>query len=227
MSIRRYIYISQNKIDNWLPQIDKTTQHEIAAKIGFNIGVLSGEIGTKREAGNENSPLVRKCQLLEHYIINNEEVGGLESGGTWIAGECSAKIFPLDYSGVIFVSQLGAVVLSMTGSSQNVVGAGTDIPKADGPKYLASFGYSVLEQLQDMAEREVFVELPADLEQRVESTVSRGEDPAWVRTIRSFTEDGSQAYQRVQCLAARLFDPYKDKSETKFALYTPLFVAYA
>jgi uncharacterized protein DUF7019 len=222
MGIRRYLYISDTKIDIWLPQVPLDSARKITAQLGFNIGVLKGKIETQRDAKTAPADRVSKCQILEKYIVDKEEVGSPESGNLWIAGTVHARVFPIKYSAVLFISSLSAKTLVLTGSSRYLIGSSSMVEIT--PKYLPSFGYSVVRMLGEMAEEQVTSQNPAEIEEAVESTVSRAEDPAWVRTLRQFEETTEQPMERVAFLATKLLPPYQMKQGRQYEVYSPLFV---
>jgi hypothetical protein len=78
--------------------------------------------------------------------------------------------------------------------------------------------------LGEMAEEQVTSQNPAEIEEAVESTVSRAEDPAWVRTLRQFEETTEQPMERVAFLATKLLPPYQMKQGRQYEVYSPLFV---
>jgi hypothetical protein len=195
MGIRHYLYISDTKIDTWLPQVPQASKRKIGAELGFNIAILSGKIGTQRDAKPAPVERVSKCQVLEKYIRANEKVGSSESESEWIAGTVQARIFPTKYSAVLFVSCLYDETLVLTGSSRHLIGA----PAIAGrPRYLASFGPHVLEMLSAMAEKGVPIWTPSQMESVIESTVCRVKDPAWVATLRDFVKS-NETSSAIRC----------------------------
>jgi hypothetical protein len=221
MGIRHYLYISDTKIDTWLPQVPQASTRKISAELGFNIAVLSGKIGTQRDAKTAPAERVSKCQLLERYIKTNEKVGSCESVGEWIAGTVQARVFPIKHSAVLFVSCLSDETLVLTGSSRHLIGA----PRMAGrPRYLAPFGPHVLEMLSAMAEKKLTIWTPAQIESVIEGTVSTVKDPAWVQTLRDFERATKRPLQYVAFLAKRLLPTYQSGEGRRYEVYSPLFV---
>ena len=218
MGIRRYLYISDTKIDIWLPQVPSASTKKITAQLGFNIGILSGKLEAQGDAKTAPADRVSKCQVLEKYILEKEGVGSPESANEWIAGTVQARVlmFP-KYSAVLFISPLLAKTLFLTGSSRHLIGASSMVEIT--PQSFPSFGSSVVEMLGRMAEKQVTFQTPTDIEWAVESTVTRLGDPAWVRTLRTFEEATEQPVQRVAFLATKLLPPYR-----QYEVYSPLFV---
>ena len=222
MSIRRYLYISDTKIDIWLPQVPLASAKKITAQLGFNIGILSGKVEAQGDAKTPPADRVSKCQVLEKYILDKEGVGSPESGNEWIAGTVQARVFRIKYSAVLFISPLQTRTLFLTGSSRHLIGA-SSMPEIT-PQYFPSFGYSVVEMLGQMAEKQVTFQAPTEIEATVESTVTRAGDPAWVRTLRTFEKATEQPVQRLAFLATKLLPPYQLNQGRQYEVYSPLFV---
>lgn len=225
MGIRHYLYISDAKINAWLPQVPEAEKRTITAELGFNLVVLKGKIGTQRDAKTPPANRISKCQVLERFILSKEKVGFPNSGKTWISGTVQARVFSTRYSAVLFVSRMSAETVVLTGSSRHLIGASETVDVA---KYLPSFGPHVVEMLGDMAEKKVASRAaPEAIEWAVESTVARAQDPAWVRTLRSIELATRQPLQRVAFLARRLLPPYESAQGRRYEVYSPLFVESA
>jgi hypothetical protein len=57
--VRNYLYISDSKVDSYLPQFSAAEKRRIAAKFGFNVGVLGASVE------GELMPLSNRVHRLE------------------------------------------------------------------------------------------------------------------------------------------------------------------
>jgi hypothetical protein len=60
-----FTYISDAKVDMILAQIPAVTQENIATKIGFNCGLLSGEVGSEARTLETR---VARLRVVEDYV---------------------------------------------------------------------------------------------------------------------------------------------------------------
>jgi hypothetical protein len=70
--VRFFNYISDAKVDMLLPQIPAGKKQSIAAELGFNVALLSGNI---RAQATTLDSLVARLLAVEKYIRNNESMG--------------------------------------------------------------------------------------------------------------------------------------------------------
>jgi len=91
--MHNYVYISDAKVDLYLPQIKGAIKKEIAASLGFDVKILSGEIKTIRKT-LENR--IVRLKTVEKGILkaNKKKIGTLEQPKSWIKDSANATAAP-------------------------------------------------------------------------------------------------------------------------------------
>ncbi|MDX8392917.1 MAG: SAVMC3_10250 family protein, partial [Mariprofundaceae bacterium] len=94
--MRYFLYISDAKVNMLLPQIPSAIKATISARLGFNVGVLSGELQTERLSLDDR---IHRLDAVEQHLLSTQTLGTCDKPDTWIRGEGSAivaQIFPKD-----------------------------------------------------------------------------------------------------------------------------------
>jgi hypothetical protein len=213
-----YLYISDAKVDMLLPQVPGALKQKVAAKLGFDLKVLAGEIATER---NTLDTQIARLQTVESFIRETETLGTPASAESWIAGEEWASTAHIGDGAILFVIEDPKWMLALGGSSHHLIG-GTRAADVGIP---FSFLDRLIRQLKHVAEQrpELAIKLTdRDLAHYMAPGVGQ-EFGAWISVIQWVADHSSGPPQRIEFLAKRLV------SQTSFGrrvtLATPLYVA--
>jgi hypothetical protein len=119
--MRNYLYISDAKVDTYLPQFNKAEKKRIAGKLGFDIGVFEASVE------GERLPLtnrVHRLEAVESKIRKDMPISPIEAGGSWFEGTVSATaaVFKKHKDVTFFFSNDRAQFLGLAGSAHHVIG---------------------------------------------------------------------------------------------------------
>jgi hypothetical protein len=117
--MKYYLYIADSKVDMLLAQIPSATQAKIAAELKFNLGILSGKVGTERQSLDNR---VSRLRAVEKYLRNTAEIGELFSDTEWVSETAMATIVTFREGVVFFFGQLPGVSFGLGGSLHHVIG---------------------------------------------------------------------------------------------------------
>jgi hypothetical protein len=87
--MRYYQYISDSKVDMWLPQIPLQSKQKITSEIGFDTKVLAGKIKTERDSLDDR---VSRLTVVEKYLRETQRIGSLLEPAPWISDTQEAYI---------------------------------------------------------------------------------------------------------------------------------------
>lgn len=224
--MRYYVYISDAKVDMLLPQVPGAIQQKIAAKLGFDLKLLSGSLSTERSTLDTR---VARLEAVEDYIRSLGDQAIWPGAAPWIVGETMATSMDIGDHAVLFIADERDSILALGGSAHHLIGATaaheTSLPFSHFPH--------LRRVLRDLAEEgSVWVlTLPADLlAQHPGQGVAEGFQ-AWVDIILALCERVNEPRQRIQFLAKRLASSETFKrhgvKRCHVTLASPLYVALA
>lgn len=214
---RYFLYISDAKVDVLLPQVPGAIKKKVAAKLGFDIKLLSGAIETERST--LDTRVARLC-AVESYVLDHDAIGTPSEPSSWIRGEVSARFIGLGEGGILFVAEGASWILALGGSAHHLVGSAKpeqlDIPM--------SFAPQLADRIRFLTEKKAHVILGLPEEHLNLTTKAQGFD-AWSELIFSARELAISPAQNIKFLAKRLgFRQYWDRQVT---LASPLYVELA
>ncbi|THV42227.1 DUF7019 family protein [Glycomyces buryatensis] len=134
--LRYFLYISETKVDNLLPQIPPKFLRTMGFEVSVNAMVASAVV--RRERPEEPVALSTRVSLLSDYIVQHERVGTIEDPAPYI-GAVSRLRFGVvaDYASELafFGGEVDGVKLGLIGSSSSMVGAADPIASDNGLEY--------------------------------------------------------------------------------------------
>jgi hypothetical protein len=92
--LRYYVYISDAKIDIFLPQIPSSRQQKITREIGIDWKILYAKRTAEYDTEQHR---VHRLRAVESYIRTNENVGSVTTPNSWFAGELPMWWGPIDF----------------------------------------------------------------------------------------------------------------------------------
>ena len=218
-TMRYFLYISDAKVDMLLPQVPETHQQKVAAKLGFDIKLLSGSIATERTTLDTR---VARLGAVEAYIRDTEAIGTPAETARWIAADIEVQLAHIREGAIMFVAATQDWLLALGGSAHHLIGS---MQQDD-----VHVGYSFLPTLIDLLKRmdtkahQYVLTLPDDAV-RGYWTAGLGQGiGAWGAIIEAACRQVVSPPQRVTFLAKRLLSeqvPYG----RRVVLATPLYVA--
>jgi hypothetical protein len=228
--MRYYLYISDAKVDMLLPQVPFATKKAVSAKLGFNVGVLSGELQTQRESLDDR---VHRLAAVERYLLDDPNVGTLDHPSAWIRDEGSATVAQLVpygresarsivYGGevVFFFIKTQTAMLALGGSSRHLIGN----PPVSQVTTTYSFAPSLAETLATLSERNSILNMSdAELSHYSEGCVTRFTRHPWTGVIMEAVSNIQSGTMNISFLAKRLVSEVE--CGRNILLATPLYVA--
>ncbi len=217
MTTRYFLYISDAKIDVLLPQVPGALRQKVAAKLGFDIKLLSGSIETQR--ATLDTRVARLC-AAESYVLNHDSIGTPSEPSSWIHGEISAQFVNLGEGGILFVAEGVSWVLALGGSAHHLVGGA----KPEQLHIPMSFTPQLAERIRYLTEKKahIILGLPAD---QLNLTTKAQDFDAWTELIIAARDLAVSPGQKIKFLAKRLGSGLcRDKQVT---LASPLYVELA
>ena len=219
--MRTYLYISDAKVDTYLPQFSGEEKRRIAVKLGVNLKVFEASVE------GERLPLtnrVHRLEAVEEKLREDEPVGPVEAGTGWIEGtvNATAATFPDQPDLMFFFSDEPAQFLGLAGSAHHVIGNLRPATAVSSMSYQHVITNSLLSLDRGMA----FVVKGGDAEVSdfVTAGVTQGAS-AWTEVLMDLPEQfEGQPKQAISFLARRLtseFVPWQDK---RYTLATPLYL---
>lgn len=217
--MRYFTYISDAKVDMLLPQVPGTLRQRIAAKVGFDIKLLSGSIETERTSLDTR---VARVEVVESYILETESIGTPGKPESWIRGDAEARVAHIGEGAIMFVAETPEWTLALGGSAHHLIGA----VRRDDVKVGYSFLPRLIKLLQEMdagAFQFVQLQLPDDAVPGYWTTGLGSGVDAWVALIREAFLQVKGPSQRITFLAKRLLS-HQDPGHI-VTIATPLYVA--
>ena len=130
-----------------LPQVPGVTRQKVAAKLGFDLKLLAGNIETERSTLDSR---VARVEAVEADIRASEKLGTPEAPSSWIAGTEWSRTAMVGEGAVLFVSEDPKWLLALGGSTRHLIGA---VPK-EGVGVPYSFLDTLIDQLKLVAEED-------------------------------------------------------------------------
>lgn len=204
-----------------LPQVPGATRQKVAAKLGFDLKLLAGNIETERSTLDSR---VARVEAVEAHIRASEKLGTPEAPSSWIAGTEWSRTAMVGEGAVLFVSEDSKWLLALGGSTRHLIGA---VPK-EGVGVPYSFLDTLIDQLKLVAEEDPGYALQLDeksLSRLMGSGLSQG-SRAWVSII-SYVAGSTKGrpLQKIEFIARRLVT--QTSLDQRVTLATPLYVALA
>jgi hypothetical protein len=134
--VRYFVYISKNKVDMLFGQIHASFLDGLSGKVEVNLLMLKSKL--KKDA-NEPS-LYQKLAAIEKYIEKHQGVGTIDSPQPYVKGTMDMSWGLYASSLVFFVGTTSESILSLGGSTHNVIGhelAHPTVSYSDTPHMLA------------------------------------------------------------------------------------------
>lgn len=155
--MRYLLYISDAKIDVLLPQVPGALQQKVAAKMGFDLKLLSGSIATERTTLDSR---VARLNVVESYVLDHEPVGSPSEPLSWIQGEVSAQFVGLGGGAILFIAAGSLWTLALGGSAHHIVGS----IKPEQVQISMSFAPQLAEEIRFLTEKKahIILGLPED-----------------------------------------------------------------
>ena len=121
VGMRNYLYISDAKVDAYLPQIAAPEKERFAGKLGFNVGILQGSYES------EQMPLenrIGRLRTVEEKLREVKSIGPIDGDKPWISGsaEAVAAGFPEKEEMMFFFSSAPSYFLGLAGSAHHIIG---------------------------------------------------------------------------------------------------------
>jgi hypothetical protein len=222
--MRNYLYISDAKVDMYLPQIEAVEKKKFATRFGFDLKVLQGSLETEW-VSLENR--VRRLQVVEEEILRTKPVGTLEATQSWIEGtaDVAAAPFPDNRNLTFFFSSSDGHFLGLGGSTHHVVGNARPETAVASTSHL----HRLLDTLEAISTNYSFVVEKSDeaLLHHVHVSVKQfGGISSWTRIMDQVSTDFDRwPRQTVAFLARRLTSDEYGSNGLRYTLASPLYVA--
>lgn len=117
------VYYSKNKVDMLYEQLTDGALENFQGKLGFNLGVVNGEIST-----SENSYIsyISKLRVVLEYLKTENLVGGIKEYKDYIQGPLLMgwETFDITHWGtrIVFSNEDHMYIVTLFGSKENVIG---------------------------------------------------------------------------------------------------------
>jgi hypothetical protein len=217
--MRYYMYISDAKVDMLLPQVPGAQRQQVAAKLGFDIKLLSGSLQTERATLDSR---VARAEAVEACILDTESIGTPAQPERWIRGAADARIAHVGDGAIMFVAETPDWMLALGGSAHHLIGS---VRRED-----VSVGYSFLptmiDLLKGMDEKDqsaLTLHDDAPPQYWAAAEVGTGVEE-WLTIIKEASRQVTAPPQRIMFLAKRLLS-HRLPSGRRVTLGTPLYVA--
>lgn len=217
--MRYYLYISDAKVDMLLPQVPGAVKKRVAAKIGFDMKILSGSVSSESTTLDER---VARLQVVEDYIRSQEPVGPDEDFTSWIEGDAVGTLLDLAAGAILFLIASESRILGLGGSARHLIGNESAIATAANAPF--SFLSSIASNLALLSDRK-----PKHLLRLEGAHLSRHTDPdsgfeQWISVMGWLANTKQGIPQPLSFLAKRLVSQQDNWGKT-YTLASPLFVA--
>ena len=195
-----YHYISKEKVDMLLPQIPVTEKKKVSAKIGFNIGILTGEIAEERLSLDDK---VNRAKTVSDYICTFEDVGEVSSDSPWIIGKMNAFLghFPSAKSAVFFIGNTENTNIVLGGSTGNLISQQNSSDMGYGQSYLPY----LIETMHSCIDTGIFLEEIEDTTEYLSRGVGYpGQPSPWYELVDKMQDFKQEPIISIEFLARRL-----------------------
>jgi hypothetical protein len=233
--MRYYLYISDKKVDMLFPQVPGASKKKIAAKLGFNVKLLSGSLSTERSTYDSR---VAKLEAVAEYILSSQAVGSPERPDVWIKGVVQARTVSLGQDAILLIATDPSWILALGGSSRHLTGS-----QAKDITVPLSFAPELLRALKLIVEHPEFLNHPEELLRLELSAGVKQPETPWAELIIESLRLAAGPTQRIefvpkrllsdeysalpcgaQLLARRLVSDEKSSACPRVTLATPLYV---
>lgn len=214
--MRYYLYISTSKIDMLAPQISSGNKKKISFEFGFDVKILNSLFKTEKSIEDNT---IKKLNLIENYLYQNNYVGDLSSDRPWIkinainARLCSFADFDL---GVLYIcDELDNTIIAIGGSPEHLIGkVQQPLQRFHATSLLAGIAYSL----------ENFL-VTGDSTMKTNSKVFKSIDGAnyYGKLLSSIYSIGGLQNQKISFLAKIL--KKVDYDNKTYLIATPLFIS--
>jgi hypothetical protein len=218
--VRNYLYIADAKVDMYLPQIKSVEKQKIAAKLGFNVGLLTGSIETERMS-LENR--IYRLAAVEKDI-RRKELGSIESVSSWVEGvdDFVAATFPSHPDLMFFFCNKKDHFFGLTGSSHHIIGNIWPVNASSSISHL----HSLLSTLSLMVTENshVILKEDADLTFHLHMGV-HDKEYSWTKIMNLIANDFDDAPNQRMSFLARTLTTKLWTDGKRYTLATPLYIA--
>lgn len=217
--MKYYLYISREKIDMLLPQVPMEIKKKVSSRIGFNIGILNGEIAEERRS---LETLVNQSETVSDYINNHTDVGCVDSDSAWVKGEFDAYLghLPDAKEAVFFIGRSLQTNIVLGGSTANLLSQQRSNKVGYGQSYLPY----LVERMLDCVSSGHFFENLDETTRYVSLGVGHPDDPSkWYELVDKMQDFKREPLTRVEFLAKKLV--FKSDGNRASMLGTPVYVA--
>jgi len=118
--MRYYTYISDAKVDMILPQVPTGVREKVAAELGFNLGFISGKLGSETQTLETR---VARLGVVERYILETETIGTPSQPAKWIRGQVPMSAMDIWDGCLFFLGEGDNWILALAGSKKHLAGA--------------------------------------------------------------------------------------------------------
>jgi hypothetical protein len=221
--VRNYLYISDAKVDSYLPQFSNREKRRLAATLGVNIGVLQASVSGEAKPLSDR---VHRLEAVETELRKKGEIGAVHEHLPWIEGVVNAAParFPGESNVMFFFSDDAAMFLGLAGSGHNVLG---NLRPMDATTSHSNL-HTLTETLASMDDKYAFLVQKDDaaLDFAVHSGVSHTPgSSSWINILREVASGFVNApKQSIGYVARRLVQEQEGKNGKRFILATPLYL---
>jgi Family of unknown function (DUF7019) len=221
--MRNYLYVSDAKVDMYLPQITPVEKQKVAARLGFNVGLLTGSIETVRMSLDNR---IYRLAAVEEEIRRKHAIGSVEKLSSWIEGvlKVAAASFPGHPDLMFFFWNETDHFFGLTGSAHHIVGNIRPLTASCSLSYV----HSLLSTLEAVVDKYSFVIEKEDAElSRFLHTGKRESDVhEWTRIMDLISHEFDDVpTQKVSFLARQLTSQLWRANDKRYTLATPLYIA--
>ena len=198
------------------PQVPHALREKVSAEIGFNVGLVSGKLGS--EVGRFED-VVTRLQVIERYLQSTNAIGTVALPQDWFAGEMMAKTIGLWTRGgaVFFLGETARTFVALGGSARNLLGG--NVSSGEGPPY--SNLAPMLEALEEVVMSETMES--SDRLRRGQSDPMLEAPLTWQGLVQALEQNSRAVAERVHFVARRLLGGKLE--DQRVILATPLYVA--
>jgi hypothetical protein len=221
--MRNYLYVSDAKVDMYLSQITSVEKQKVAAKLGFNVGLLSGSIETERMSLDNR---IGRLAAVEKYIRRKHAIGSIENLSAWVEGvlNVAAASFPEHPDLMFFFYNETDHFFGLTGSAHHIVGNVRPLTASCSLSYV----HSLLSTLEMVVTKYSFVieKEDAELSRFLHTGIRSSDVHQWTRVMDLISHEFDDApKQEVSFLARKLTSQVWEANDKRYTLATPLYIA--
>ena len=221
--IRNYLYVSDAKVDAYLPQITAAEKQKVSAKLGFNVGLLSGELRTERMSLDNR---IYRLAAVEAEIRRTQTIGSPTSPASWIDGTLSVSpaVFKSEPDLMFFFADNERHFLGLAGSAHHVIGNLRPSTATTSLSYL----HSLLGTLSGIEGKFAGVLKKEDPELEHYIHVGKRTESVrqWTRVLESISNQFAETPRLVvSFLARRLISQAFPEGGRRYTLASPLYLA--